>query len=130
MACRNVCKLCDKLVISQAVTFAGGVLTINIPAGSYADGYKYCIVVAQTIPETATITAPVVITIGDGTVTYPLTGCDCAQLIACQIRTRTRYAVRVATTATGGTFKLLGRAACAPSNALTAIDGTVPAAGT
>lgn len=130
MACRNVCRLCDKLVISQAVTFAGGVLTINIPAGSYADGCKYCIVVAQTIPETATITAPVVITIGDGTVTYPLTGCDCAQLIACQIRTRTRYAVRVATTATGGTFKLLGRAACAPSNALTAIDGTEPAAGT
>lgn len=129
MACRNVCRLCDKLVISQAVTFAGGVLTINIPAGSYADGRKYCIVVAQTIPETATITAPVVITIGDGTVTYPLTGCDCAQLIACQIRTRTRYAVRVATTATGGTFKLLGRAACAPSNALTAIDGTAPAAG-
>ena len=129
MACRNVCRLCDKLVISQTVTFAGGVLTINIPAGSYADGCKYCIVVAQTIPETATITAPVVITIGDGTVTYPLTGCDCAQLIACQIRTRTRYAVRVATTATGGTFKLLGRAACAPSNALTAIDGTAPAAG-
>ena len=129
VACRNVCRLCDKLVISQAVTFAGGVLTINIPAGSYADGCKYCIVVAQTIPETATITAPVVITIGDGTVTYPLTGCDCAQLIACQIRTRTRYAVRVATTATGGTFKLLGRAACAPSNALTAIDGTAPAAG-
>lgn len=129
MACRNVCRLCDKLVISQTVTFAGGVLTINIPAGSYADGRKYCIVVAQTIPETATITAPVVITIGDGTVTYPLTGCDCAQLIACQIRTRTRYAVRVATTATGGTFKLLGRAACAPSNALTAIDGTAPAAG-
>ena len=129
MACRNVCRLCDKLVISQAVTFAGGVLTINIPAGSYADGCKYCIVVAQTIPETTTITAPVVITIGDGTVTYPLTGCDCAQLIACQIRTRTRYAVRVATTATGGTFKLLGRAACAPSNALTAIDGTTPAAG-
>lgn len=129
MACRNVCRLCDKLVISQAVTFAGGVLTINIPAGSYADGRKYCIVVAQTIPETATITAPVVITIGDGTVTYPLTGCNCAQLIACQIRTRTRYAVRVATTATGGTFKLLGRAACAPSNALTAIDGTATAAG-
>ena len=129
MACRNVGRRCDKLVISQAVTFAGGVLTINIPAGSYADGCRYCIVVAQPLPETATITAPEVITIGDGTVTYPLTGCDCAQLIACQIRTRTRYAVRVATTATGGTFKLLGRAACAPSNALTAIDGTAPAAG-
>ena len=128
MACKNVCRLCDKLVISQAVTFAAGVLTINIPAGSYADGCKYCIVVAQAIPDATTITAPVVITIGAGTVAYPLTGCDCAQLTACAIRTRTRYAVRVATTPTGGTFKLLGRACCAPNNALAAIDGTAPAA--
>lgn len=128
MACSNVCKLCDRLIISQAVTFADGTLTINIPAGSYGDGFKYCIVVAQAIPAETTITAPVVITIGDGTVTYPLTGCNCAQLIACQIRTRTRYAVRVATTATGGTFKLLGRASCGPNNVLAAIDGTAPAA--
>lgn len=128
MACKNTCRLCDRLVISQAVTFADDTLTINIPAGSYGDGCKYCIVVAQAIPAATTITAPVVITIGDGTVEYPLAGCDCAQLTACAIRTRTRYAVRVATTATGGTFKLLGRACCAPNNALAAIDGTDPAA--
>lgn len=128
MACKNVCKICNRLVISQAVTFADGTLTINIPAGSYGDGCKYCIVVAQAIPAATTITAPVVITIGDGTVAYPLTDSCCAQLMACSIRTRTRYAVRVATTATGGTFKLLGRACCAPNNALTAIDGTAPAA--
>ena len=128
MACKNTCRICDRLVISQAVTFADDTLIINIPAGSYGDGCKYCIVVAQAIPATTTITAPVVITIGDGTVEYPLTGCDCAQLMACSIRTRTRYAVRVATTATGGTFKLLGRACCAPNNALAAIDGTDPAA--
>lgn len=128
MACKNVCRLCDRLVISQAVTFADGTLTINIPAGSYADGCKYCIVVAQAIPAETTITAPVVITIGDGTVEYPLTGCDCAQVVACAIRTRTRYAVRVATTATGGVFKMLGRGCCAPDNALAAIDGTAPAA--
>jgi hypothetical protein len=114
-------------VISEAVTFAAGTLTINLPAGSYNNGEKYCIVVAQAIPAATTITAPVVVTIGDGTETYPLTGCNCAQLVACQIRTRTRYAARVVTTATGGTFRLLGRASCAPSNALTAIDGTAPA---
>ena len=34
MACKTSCQLCKRLVISQAVTFAGGVLTINIPAGS------------------------------------------------------------------------------------------------
>lgn len=127
MACRNVCRLCDRLVISQSVTFADGTLTINIPEGSYGNGCKYCIVVAQAIPDTATITAPVVVTIGDGTAEYPLTNGCCAQLTACAIRTRTRYAVRVSTTATGGTFKLLGRACCAPNNALSAIDGTAPA---
>lgn len=128
MACKNVCRLCDRLVISEAVTFADGTLTINIPAGSYGDGCKYCIVVAQTIPDDTTITAPVVITIGDGTVEYPLTNCGCAQVTACSIRTRTKYAVRVATSATGGTFRLLGKPACAPSNALAAIDGTDPTA--
>ena len=127
MACKNVCRLCDRLVISQAVTFANGTLTINLPAGSYANGCKYCIVVAQAIPAEATITAPVVITIGDGAETYPLNNAACAQVVACQIRTRTRYAVRVATTATGGAFRLLGRASCAPSYALEAIDGTAPA---
>ena len=127
MECSDVCKVCPRLVISQAVTFDAGTLTINLPAGSYNNGEKYCIVVAQSIPAATTITAPVVVTIGDGTVAYPLTGCNCAQLVACQIRTRTRYAARVVTTATGGTFRLLGRARCAPINALTAIDGTVPA---
>lgn len=128
MACNNVCKLCDRLVISQAVTFADDTLTINIPAGTYMDGCKYCLVIAQAIPAATTINAPVVVTIGDGTVEYPLTGCDCAQLTAASLRTRTRYATRVATNAAGGTFRLLGRAACAPSNNLTGIDGTAPAA--
>lgn len=128
MSCKNVCRLCDRLVISEAVTFAAGTLTINIPAGSYSDGCKYCIVVAQAIPAATTITAPVVITIGDGTETYPLTNSCCAQLTACAIRTRTRYTTVVSTSATGGTFKMLGRACCAPNNSLAAIDGTAPAA--
>lgn len=128
MACKNVCRLCDRLVISEAVTFAGGTLTINIPAGSYNRGEKYCIVVAQTIPEATTITAPVVITIGDGTVTYPLVDRCCAQVTACALRTRTKYSTVVSTDATGGTFKLLGKASCAPTNALASIDGTAPAA--
>ena len=124
---RYVCKLCDRLVISQAVTFASGVLTINLPAGSYSNGQRYCIVIAQTSPDTATITAPVVVTIGDGTVTYPLVDQCCAQVTACALRTRTKYSTVVSTDAAGGTFKLLGRASCAPNNALSAIDGTAPA---
>lgn len=49
MACKSVCRLCDKLVLSQSVTFADGALVINLPAGSYKNGGKYCIVVAQAI---------------------------------------------------------------------------------
>lgn len=128
MSCSNVCKLCDRLIISESVTFADGTLTINIPAGSYADGCKYCIVVAQTIPAATTITAPVVITIGAGTETYPLVNRCCAQVTACAIRTRTKYSTVVSTDATGGTFKLLGKPCCSPNNALPAIDGTAPAA--
>ena len=128
MSCGNACKLCRNLVISQAVTFTGGNLVINLPAGSYGNGCKYCIVVAQAIPAATTITAPVVVTIGDGAELYPLTNRCCAQVLACGIRTRTRYAVRVATDATGGTFKMLGDPCCSPDNSLLAIDGTAPAA--
>lgn len=129
MACENVCKLCSRLVISQAVAFAAGTLTINLPAGSYNNREKYCIVVAQSIPAAATITAPVAITIGTGTEQYPLVGRDCAQVTACAIRTRTKYSTRLNTNAAGGSFRLLGRAACAPSNDLASVDGTAPATG-
>ena len=129
MSCKTVCRLCDRLVLSQTVTFADGTLTINLPAGSYANGEKYCIVIAQAIPDTTTITAPVVITIGDGTEEYPLTNRCCAQVTACSLRTRTRYSTVVSTSATGGTFKMLGKGSCAPSNNLAAIDGTAPVAG-
>ena len=68
MACKNVCKLCPNLIISQAVTFTAGTgLIINLPAGNYNDNQKYCIVVAQSIPAATTITAPVFVTIGAGT---------------------------------------------------------------
>lgn len=130
MACKNVCRLCDKLILSTATTFTAGTgLIITIPEGSYNDGCKYCIVVAQTIPAETTITAPVFIQIGDGTELYPLNKCDCTQATACSIRTRTKYSTRVETSATTGVFKLLGNIPCSPNNNLTAIDGTAPVAG-
>lgn len=127
MSCKPICSLCRKLRISQNVAFSGGNLIINLPAGSYNDGEKICIIVAQSIPETTTINAPAFITIGTGTQQYPLTKCDCSQVTACSLRTRTRYSVCVSTTATGGTFKLIGKPCCAPNNRLTSINGTAPA---
>lgn len=122
------CRLCDRLIISQAVTFTAPNLIINLPAGSYQNCERYCIVVAQTIPDATTINAPVFITIGDGTELYPLNQCNGAQATASGIRTRTRYATKVTTTATGGAFRLLGKICCYPTDNLTSIDGTAPAA--
>ncbi|MEE1032818.1 MAG: hypothetical protein U0L12_11875 [Ruminococcus sp.] len=129
MACKNVCRLCSNLTISADVTFTAPNLIINIPAGSYANCEKYCIVVAQAIPEATTITAPVFVTIGTGTELYPLNRCDGTQVTAAELRTRTRYAVKVATTPTTGSFNLLGKLCGARNIGLAAIDGTAPVAG-
>lgn len=134
MSCKNVCSVCERLILSKDVTFtpgtagAPGTLAINLPTrnGGYRDGCKYCIVIADAIPVDTTINALVVITIGTGTQTYPLVKCNCAQVTACGLRTRTRYAVKVSTSATGGTFKLLGNTCCAPNNALNSINGGTP----
>lgn len=130
MACKNVCKLCDNFVISQGVTFTGGNLVINLPAGSYSNNRKVCIVVTQSIPDTTTINAPVYVTIGSGTQLYPLVKRNCRQVTACGIRTRTRYSTCVETTSTGGLFKMLGEPCCSPNNNLASIDGTIPVVST
>ena len=128
MSCKNVCRLCDRLVISTAVTFTGGNLVITIPAGAYNDNCDYCIVVAQAIPTATTINAPVVIQIGTGAQLYPVTRCDCTPLTACGVRTRTRYKMRVETTITSAIFRLKGNACCQPNNNLRSVNGTAPAA--
>lgn len=127
--CNRNCQLCKNLVFSQGITFADGTLTINLPAGSYDAGQHVCIVLTQTIPAETTIVAPVVITVGAGTATYPLTNRCCAQLTACALRTRRVYPTTVVTTPTGGSFRMNGDGACAPVYNLTALDGTAPATG-
>lgn len=128
MACKNICKLCDKLIISTAVTFTAPNVVITIPEGAYNDNCKYCVVVAQNIPTTATIGSPVVIRIGTGTQLYPVQRCDCTPLTVCGLRPRTKYSMKVETTPTSGIFKLLGRPCCQPNNNLRSINGTAPAA--
>lgn len=122
MSCKPVCQLCPKLILSQAITFADGNVVVNLPDGSYTNGEKYCIVLAQTIPATATINAPVVFTIGTGTTQFPLTNRCCAQVTACGVRTRTKYSTVVVTSATGAAFRMIGNPCCSPSNNLAAVD--------
>lgn len=127
---RNNCSICKNLTISTAVTVVtvDGVdtLVIDIPAGFYPDCRKVCLVIAQTIPTTATIAMPVAISIGgDTTTVYPIVGCDCAQITACAIRTRKKYPLRISTTPTSAVFKSLGGLSCAPNNNLAVIPAPV-----
>lgn len=126
---RYMCKLCPRLVISDSVTFSDGNLLIDIPSGSYARHGKYCLIVAQTIPATATVDAPVYITIGGDTTTlYPLEQGDCAQVTACAIKTRTRYTLCVETTSADGSFRIPGKLCCGSAIALQAIPAPAAAA--
>lgn len=134
MDCKPSCKLCRNLIISTAVTVVTvdgtDTLVIDLPARTYSDGCKYCIVIAQTIPATATINMPVAFSIGgDTTTVYPFVRCSCDQATACSIRTRTRYSTVVSTNAVGGVFKSLGGLSCCPTNNLESLPVPAAAAG-
>ena len=131
--CIKNCRLCRNIVISTAVTLVtvDGVdtLVIDIPAGFYPDCRRVCLVVAQTIPTTTPITAPVAISIGgDTTTVYPIVNCDCSQITACAIRTRTKYGLCISTSATSAVFKTIKPLACYPTETLAVIPA--PAAAT
>ena len=126
--CGYIKRLCPRLLLSGTVTFVGGNLVIDLPAGSYNAGQKYCIVVSEAIPATTLRGAPVYFTIGGGAVLYPFVDCTGTQLTERDVDTRTKYSVVRNTTGPGGSFKLLGKACVLPlNNALPSIDGTAPA---
>lgn len=126
MSCKNICRLCKKLILSTEVTYTAPNLVITIPAGAYYDCEKYCLVIAQTIPAETVVDAPVVIQIGEGDQLYPLNTCDCVPVTARSIKTRTKYSTTVKTTATSGVFRLLGKLNTL-SDCRDRINGTEPA---
>jgi hypothetical protein len=121
------CEICKKIVISNSVTFSGGTLNINIPAGTYNDDENYCILVAQTIPTSTTIGSSVFVTIGSGTQQYQLCSCDGTPVTACKIGKRNVYPVRVETTPTSAVFRLTRHCCCVNRN-LSGVNGTAPVA--
>lgn len=132
MECIKNCKLCNALVISTAVTFADGTLTVDLPAGAYNDNQKYCIVIAQAIPDTTTINAPVVFTIGGvAATTYPFVNNCCEPVLASQLRTRRLYPTRVNTSIATGVFKYIGECNLprVAGNTAASLPITVPAVG-
>lgn len=129
MACNNVCRLCKNLIISETVLFdpTTNSLDITIPDNGYRNCEKVCIVVAQTIPASTTINALVNIVVNG--VRFPLQRCNCTEVTACEIRTRTKYSTRVVTNSVSGVFRLLGRTfPCCPESLNTLpTDTTTPA---
>ena len=115
------CKLCSRSIISQSITFNGTSLVVNLPTDNYGNKQKYCIILAQSIPDETTINAPVVFTIGTGTVQYPFVNNDCTPILASQVRTRRVYRTKVNTGVNDGVFKYIGDC-CLPSNSTTVVD--------
>lgn len=109
--CVNNCRLCDKFILSQSITYNAGVnqLIVDLPAGNYGNCTKYCIVLAQSIPTNTTINAQIVFTIGGNqTVGYPFLNKDCTPIYASQVRTRRIYPTRVNTAVNAGVFEYIG----------------------
>lgn len=126
MACPN--RLCKNFIFSESVTFTAPNLLINIPAGSYNNGQRYCLVIGQEIPEDTTIAASVGITIGDDETTiYPLVNSNCTNTSACNIASRSIYPCVVRTNIQSGVFRLLDNIGCNGCNAAAAPSIPIPA---
>lgn len=126
MNCNKNCKICDSFVVSTSVTVVTvdgtDTLVIDLPAGTYPDRCDYCIVVAQAVPAAATIAMPVAFSIGGVTTTvYPFINCNCTQVTACGVQTRTRYPVTVSTNTVSGVFRSRRPLCCYPSTNLASL---------
>ena len=110
MECIRNCKLCKNLILSTAINYdaATDTVIVGLPANTFENCQKYCIVLAQAIPETATINSQVVFSVGTNTTQYPFLDKDCVPVYVTQIRTRRIYPVRVSTTINEGVFKYIG----------------------
>jgi hypothetical protein len=127
MVCKNNCKLCKNLIISTAVNFdpATNEVIIGLPDGCYKNCCKYCLVIAQPIPTSATISSLVTVSIGTDPTRYPLVDCGCAQVTACNINTRTKYSTIVNTNTVSGVFKLLSNVGTCGRNNLESLPITI-----
>lgn len=104
MRCRQG-TLCNNFILSSSVTVTADALVINVPALPMRCG---CLVIAQAIPDTATVNLPVTLTIGTDTTSYNVVGCNGVQLSAAQLDTRRRYPYRFITGNTGSVVQLGG----------------------
>lgn len=110
------CKICKHLVASVTVTVTATALVINIPERTYDNCEKFCLLVAQEVPATATRGLPVVVTIGTDTTQYPLVNCKGLPVTQEYIGQGNIYKSKVLTTTTSAIIKVLCEISCACTN--------------
>lgn len=125
----RVMRIDPRSVTADAITFAADTLTINLPQRSYNSGCPYFLRILEPIPDTATIGAEVVITIGTGTVEYPLVDCNGAPVTAENLRSGYSYPVAVISSGTSGAFKILAPLYYSKLNSAFSVDGTAEGGG-
>lgn len=124
----KVMRIDPRSVTEETITFAAGTLTINVPQRAFNSGCPYFLRLVDEIPAETTIGADVVITIGTGTVEYPLLACDGTPVTAERIRSGYSYPIKLVSGGTSGAFKLLGPLYYSRFGAAFSVDGTDPAA--
>lgn len=120
----RVVRIDPRMIDVAAVTFADGTLTINLPQRAYNSGCPYCLRLGEAIPDTTTIGAEVVITIGTGTVEYPLVDFKGVPVTAERLRSGYSYPVAIVGNGASAAFKVLAPLCYPLFNAAISIDGT------
>lgn len=128
--CNSCCRECSRKAYINTVEFTDGSLVLTLPDNiSYSNCGKYCFIITTDLPDTATINAPVVAVVGDGTTQFPILDRCGAQVVAQQLRTRCRYPFRVSTSAASGTITILSKLPCVEINTLAALNDAEGGAG-
>lgn len=125
----RVMRIDPRSVTAETITFATDTLTINLPQRSYNSGCPYFLRILEPIPDTATIGSEVVITIGAGTVEYPLVDCNGAPVTAENLRSGYSYPVAVVSSGTSGAFRILAPLCYSKLSSAFSVDGTVEGGG-
>lgn len=124
----RIMRIDPRSVTPESVTFAADVLTINLPQRTYVQGSPYFIRLVDALPDDTTIGAQVVLTVGAGTVTYPLVDRCGVQVTAERLRSGYSYPVSVVSGGANGAFRLLAPICYSRYGMAFAIDGTDAAA--
>ena len=132
--CKNNCDECPRKIYSDSVTVVTvntvPTLVVDVPAQTFTDCSKGCLVITQNIPDTATVYMPVALSIGGVTTTvYPVVDCGCNPVTAPMLRTRRRYPFKVSVNGTNATFRILKNLSCANVNNTATIPATVATGG-